>query len=297
MKKVFKTLIAVFIVQIGFSQEYQTEFLKHLKANDTINQLKVLTKWESINPKDPELYTSYFNYYFMKSQQEVLMMSSNRTAAESLVLKDSLNQTAGYIESKIHYDQIELEKAFHKISEAIELFPNRLDMRFGKIYALGEVLDWKNFTSEIIKTIKYSITNNNNWTWTNNEKYNSTTDEFLLDIQNYQLQLYNTGEVELLNNMREIAEEILKHYPNHIQSLSNLSITYLLTDQYDKAIEVLLKAEKIDPKDHIVLANIAQGYKLKGNKNKAIEYYKKTIEFGDQNAKEYAKQQIIELRK
>jgi len=88
---------------------------------------------------------------------------------------------------------------------------------------------------------------------------------FFLSIQSYQLRLYNTGNDDLLENMREIANEVLKHYPNHIPSLSNISISYLLTGKFDKAIETLLKAEKINPKDFIVLSNIAHGYNLKGD--------------------------------
>jgi tetratricopeptide (TPR) repeat protein len=297
MNRILGTLIAILISQIGFSQDYQSEFQKYCQTNDTINQLKVLNKWNSTNPKDAELYTSYFNYHFMKSKQEILAMSTDQPNGESLVLKDSLNQTAGFLGSKIHFDQTELEKGLNKIDEGIKLYPNRLDMRFGKIFVFGEVSDWKNFTSEIKKTIEFSAKNQNNWTWTNNEKYDGGEKEFLLDIQNYQLQLYNTGNDDLLKNMREIANEVLKFYPNHIESLSNLSITYLITGEYDKGIEALLRAEKINPKDYIVLGNIAQGYKLKGDKKKAIEYYEKTVEFGDERAKEYAKQQIIELKK
>ncbi|WP_026775767.1 tetratricopeptide repeat protein [Polaribacter sp. Hel_I_88] len=297
MNRILGTLIAILISQIGSSQDYQSEFQKYCQTNDTINQLKVLNEWNSANPKDAELYTSYFNYHFLKSKQEILAMSTDQPNGESLVLKDSLNQTAGFLGSKIHFDQTELEKGVNKIDEGIKLYPNRLDMRFGKIFVFGEMSDWKNFTSEIKKTIEYSATNNNNWTWTNNEKYDGGEKEFLLDIQNYQLQLYNTGNDDLLKNMREIANKVLKFYPNHIESLSNLSITYLITGEYDKGIEALLRAEKISPKDYIVLGNIAQGYKLKGDKKKAIEYYEKTVKFGDERAKEYAKQQIIELKK
>ncbi len=297
MERILGTLIAILISQIGFSQDYQSEFQKYCQTNDTINQLKVLVEWKNSNPKDAELYTSFFNYHFMKSKQEVLAMSTDEPNGESFVLKDSLNQTAGFIGSKIHFDKTELERGLNKIDEGIKLYPDRLDMRFGKIYALGEVFDWKRFTSEIIKTIEYSAKNDTNWTWTNNEKYDGGEKEFLLDMQTYQLQLYNTGNDNLLKNMREIANTVLKFYPNHIESLSNLSITYLLVGEYDKGIEPLLRAEKINPKDYIVLSNIAKGYKLKGDKKKAIEYYERTVEFGDDSAKEYAKQQIIELKK
>ena len=232
----------------------------------------------------------------MKSRQEVLSLTTDQPEGESLVLKDSLNQNAGFLGSQIYYDQTELKKGLDKINEGIELYPNRLDMRFGKIYALGQIPDWKNFTSEIIKTVEYSAKNNNKWTWTNHEKYDGTEKEFLLDIQTYQLQLYNTGDDNLLENMREIATKVLEYYPNHIESLSNIGSTYLITGEYNKGIEALLRAEKINPKDYIVLGNIAQGYKLKGDKEKAIEYYEKTAEYGDERAKEFAKQQITELK-
>ncbi|WP_053990027.1 tetratricopeptide repeat protein [Mangrovimonas sp. TPBH4] len=297
MTKLLATLTTILISVIGFSQNYQSEFIKSCETNDTINQLKILKKWQAENPKDAELYTSFFNYHFMKSREEVLSLSTDQPNGESLVLTDSLNQTAGFLGSQIVINQTELKKGFDKIDQGIELYPNRLDMRFGKIYALSQIPDWENFTSEIIKTIEFSAKNNNDWTWTNHKKHDGGEQEFLLNIQSYQLQLYNTGNDDLLKNMRKIANTVLKYYPNHIESLSNLAITYMLTEEYDKGLEPLLKAEKINSKDIIVLSNIAHCYKLKGDNEKAIEYYKKVIEFGDDEAKEYARQQIDKLKK
>ena len=56
--------------------------------------------------------------------------------------------------SNSYYSEKELQKAFKKIDEGISNFPNRLDMRFGKIYVLGLVENWEDFTAEIIKTVK-----------------------------------------------------------------------------------------------------------------------------------------------
>ena len=71
----------------------------------------------------------------------------------------------------------------------------------------------------------------------------------------------------------------------------------MLQKQYDKALEPLLKAEKLNPKDYIVLNNIAQAYKLKGDTKNAIKYYELTIKYGDEQAKKYAQGQIDELKK
>jgi hypothetical protein len=45
-----------------------------------------------------------------------------------------------------------------------------------------------------------------------------------------------------------------------------------------------------------VLNNIAQGYKLKGDKANAIKYYELTEKYGDERAKEDAKRNIKELK-
>ncbi|WP_299212600.1 tetratricopeptide repeat protein [uncultured Aquimarina sp.] len=296
MKKISFLLITL-LTQIGFCQNFQSEFLKYCETKDTLNQSKILKEWKKTNPNDPELYTSYFNYHFSKSRKEIIALTTNQPNGQSLTIKDSLNKTAGFLGSEIHYDKSELQKGFNKIDEGIKNNPNRLDMRFGKIYVLGQTKDWQKFTSEIVKTIQYSSKNKNNWTWTNNETRNDGEKFFLSALQDYQLQLYNTGDDKLLDNMKEIAKEVLKFYPNHIESLSNLSITYLLTKEYDKALDPLFKAEKLNPKDYIILSNIAQAYKLKGEKQKAIEYYEKTVKFGDERAKKYAKEQITELKK
>jgi len=297
MKTIIRIFLLIIISNQIFSQDFNADFGKYFKEKNQPKQKETLEKWTNSNPNDPELYTSYFNYYFNKSRNEVLTLSKEEPDGERLEFKDSLNKTAGYIGSEVKFNKGYFQKGIDKINKGIELYPDRLDMRFGAIYAFGEVKDWANFTNEIVKAVKHSVLNNNEWTWTNNIKQKEGKDFFLSSIQTYQLQLYNTGDDKLLNNMREIATEILKLYPTHVESLSNLSITYMLKNEYDKAIEVLLKAESINPKDFIVLSNVAHAYKLKGDKLKAIEYYEKTIKYGDDQSVDYAKKQIIELKK
>ena len=296
MRKILILFVTSIISPLVYCQDYQEQFNEFFQEGDTLNQRLVLENWEKDDPKDPELYTCYFNYHFNNSKKEVLALTNEVPEGESLIISDSINNTVGFLGGDVHYDQIEFQRCIDKINMGIELYPNRLDMRFGKIYAFGEVEDWRRFTDEIIITVNYSVVNNNEWTWTNNENTKTDANDFLLSIQDYQLQLYNTGDDDLLLNMREIGLAILKHYPDHIESLSNISITYLIVGEYDKAIEYLLRAEKLDPEDYIVLGNIAEAYKRNGDTNIAAEYYKKILQYGDEQAKVYAKRQLSELQ-
>jgi len=297
MKQVLSILAFSILANACCTQTYKEQFDQLCQDGDTTKQIELLKKWELEDPSNPELFTSYFNYYILKSKKEIVSLSTGQPTGESLQIQDSTGQIAGFLGSSIVYDADVLAKAFDKIDEGIKLYPNRLDMRFGKIYALSQAGEWESFTNELVKTIQYSKINNNQWTWTHNEKLEKGKEAFLGAIQGYQLTLYETGKEDLLKNMRTIAEEILNIYPDHIESLSNLSITYLLKGEYDKAIEVLLKAEKIDPNDGVVLSNIAHAYKQKGDMGKAMKYYEKMLKLDDPEAVEFAKEQIERLKK
>lgn len=295
----FASILTITLIAFSVNaQNYHKEFQDSFQNGDEAKQLEILQEWKRNSPNDAELHTSLFNYYFHESKDEIVILNSGTPPKDEkvLVLKDSVNQIAGFIGSQINYEESSLKKAFEAINNGIELYPNRLDMRFGKIYVLGQINDWSSFTKEIIETVNYSAKNNNQWTWTYNEKRDNGKEFFLSCLQDYQMQLYNTMNDNLLKNMQEISETVLSYYPNHIESLSNLSIGYLVSKQYDKALVSLLKAEKFNPEDFIVLGNIAYAYKESGDTENAITYYNKVIEFGDSQAKLQAEQELTKLK-
>lgn len=262
--------ILTLISSFGFGQNFHEKYKKSTEEKDTIQQIKILKEWESKNSNDPELYTSYFNYYFAKSKTELISINKNSNGKEGFQLKDSIGNVAGYLQSNNSYNEKFAKMGMEYIEKGILKFPKRLDMRFGKTYVLGENENYAEFTKEIIKTIEYSNVIKNEWNWTKDKKLEDAENFMLGSIQKYVTQLYNTGNDDLLENMKNIAETILKYYPNHIESLSNISIVHLIRKEFDKGLEYLQKAEKINPTDFVVLGNIAQAYKMKDDKINAI---------------------------
>lgn len=299
-----QTLILIFsltlILNQATGQTFKQQFNELASKKDTVGQQQLLEKWEKTDSNDPELFVAYFNYFVNKSRSEIITLGQNPKGENILQIMDqdtTKKEPVGFIYGDTYFNPELLSKGFDWINKGIEKHSNRLDMRFGRIYMFGQIEDYENFTKEIIKTIDYSSTNNNKWTWADNKPLDDPKDFMLSSIQDYQIQLYNTENDDLLENMKRIAETVLKYYPDHIESLSNLSIVFMLQKQYDKALDLLFKAEKFNPKDFIVISNIAQAYKLKGDTKNAIKYYEETIKYGDEQAKQYAKEQIKELEK
>ena len=293
MKKLF--LFFFFsVVSYSFGQTNYQKFKEFYQKNDTIAVQKLLEDWEKV--PDAEFYVSAVNYYFNKSKKEVLTLDKSVPKKEALEVKDDNGNVVAYLSSKDLFDTNLLQKTFKYFDEGISKFPDRLDIRFGKVYILGQIEDYENFSKEIVKTIQYSTKNKNNWLWSENEKLEGGEKEFLLSIQDYNNQIYDTNDDSLLKYMKQINEEVLKYYPNHVESLSNLSIVSLISKNYDEALSYLIKAEKLAPEDYIVLNNIAFAYKLKNDKTNAIKYYNLVKKFGTEEAKTQAENELKKLQ-
>lgn len=295
MAKHIVLFISVLIAGQSFAQDYKAAFNRLLKENDTTAQLQLLQKWQQAKPTDAELFVACFNYYFNASRQEIMRLSDEGNGNTSLELTDSTGSQAGYLSEDYEYDSTLLQKSLQYIDNGIRTHTARLDMRFGKIYAFGQIENYESFTNEIITTIEMSDQLKNQWTWTDNKKVENPEQFFLHTIQEYIVQLYNAGD-DQLGRMRRIAQAVLKYYPRNVESLSNLAITYGLEGDYDKALESLLKAEKIMPGDVIVLNNIATMYERKGDKLNAIKYFELTAKHGDKEAKDAAVMKLKELK-
>lgn len=297
MKKLLVIFSLCLITATLNAQDFQTKFQELCKIKDTVAQLKLLHEWEKASPKDPELFIGYFNYYIQRSLHDVISIEKTPQAKDSpqLYREGDTSHLVGYLNSHKEYKEDTLKLAVQYIDEGIKLYPNRLDMRFGKIYIVGDANYINQFVDEIVAVITYSAKNNNSWIWTNDKPVENPKSYMLTAIQDYVVKLYEMGD-DQADNMILISETAIKYYPEHIESLTNLSIAYMIKKDLDKALDYLKRAEKISPSDDIVLMNIAFVYTEKKDTAKATEYYQKLLQSKDEGARKYAEEQIKKLQ-
>jgi tetratricopeptide (TPR) repeat protein len=295
MSKPIVLFLLVLLAGQSFAQDYNGAFSRLLIKKDTAAQWQLLQSWQQANPTDAELFVAFFNYYFHASRQEMVRLSETGNDNSSLAITDSTGADVGYLTEDFGYDSATLEKAIQYLDKGISRYATRLDLRCKKIYALGQIENYERFTNEIITAIEMSNQLKSQWTWADNKKVDNPEKFFLGAVQDYVVQLYNAGD-DQLNRMRTIAQTVLKYYPKHVESLSNLAITYGLQGDYEKALQSLLQAEKIMPRDAVVLNNIATMYERKGDKINAIKYFELTAKLGDKEIKDEAVKKLKELK-
>ena len=286
-------LIVILIASNCFqfnAQDNQKKVKSLWLKKDTAGQRELLTNWERTEPNNPEFYASMFNYYVQKSELEA---SSQKKLNGNL--KINKEKTSSLL--SLNYNLNYLKQAFNYIDKGILLFPNRLDMRIGKIYLLGEIKNYNSFCNEIVKTIQQSDINRNAWYSTNNIKQAIAKDFMFTNIQEFIQPLLASGNDTLLNYAKKISETTLLYYPRHIESMTNLGAVYISKRAYEKALIYLNRAERFATNDPVVYKNLAFVYLKKGDKTKAVYYYELTSKYGDEADRKLANEQLILLRK
>lgn len=297
MNRILSLIFFLLVCCKSFSQSFEEKYNLLSKRNDSTEIVRLFKLWQQQNPDDPQLYVSAINFYFKRCREEIVFLGEKAPNNGGFVLTDSSGKTVGFLGSQLNFNRELLTEAISYANKGIEKFPQRLDIRFGKCYILQQIEDYTNFTNEVIKAINYSVTINNKWLWKNNEQLKDGETFFLETVYDYQRELYETENDSLLSKIGLIGEEAIKHYPGNVQILSITAVSNLLLKNYEKAIEYLKKAEAINPKDFIVLNNLAQAYKMTGDKTTSIKYYELVVKYGDERARREAREKIKQLKK
>lgn len=300
-KRIF--ILGLIIGLLGLSackRDYRAEFQQLAAQGDTLGLAQLLADWERRDEQDPEIFVAYFNYYVLKSMQEVVQITTEPGVAQSLEIMpedDPQGDALAFLHSQMQYHPEILQKGFDWIEKGIELYPSRLDMRFGRIYMLGQLGRYETFSNEVRATLDYSNLIDHQWLWTDQQPLEDPVAVMLGAVQDYQSQLFQTDDATWLPQMEAISRKVLQYFPDHVESLSNLAIVRMSQKQYPAALDLLTQAEALAPEDPIILGNKAYAYLMKGDTLLAIRYYELTRKYGDAGAQQFADRQLELLQK
>jgi tetratricopeptide (TPR) repeat protein len=281
----------------NFGKEYKdtyTELLKSAKYNELFTHLQM---WENDEPNNPEMFIAYFNYFIDRNKfSGVSIDKEQKGNGPTMELTDSQSgEIVGYINGSVQYNTDDILTAVNYLNRGLEITPNRLDMHFGKIHILNEIKYYKMAGDALFSSLEISKKINNKWLWSDNEEIEDGKSFFINNIQDYYGLWLNTNEKEAYDQIKLCTEKQIELYPENIQAYNILAIYYLSDRQFQEGLKYLLQAEKINSSDCIVLINVGRTYLNMNNKEKAEEYFKKVLEIGNDQDKQYAQYYLNRL--
>lgn len=295
MKKVVLVMIIFLLSTAVLAHDYKEIYVQLLNEGKYEELYQHLQKWEEVAADDPELYIAYFNYYYNLSRNEVLKIKKNPPPGEVIVVNDpETGEEVGYLYFEIQFDEEKVNKALEYLDEGLKRYPNRLDMHFGKIHVLGELSRYEEQKNAIIDVLNISKEIENRWLWHNGEELADAFDFMLENVQGRISKLYNDDNED--DFLLEISWKIIELYPDVVYPYNNIAVVYYSRGNYQEALKYFTLAEEKNPRDTIVINNIAYLSMIMGDNKTALEYYEKLREYGNDEEKERAEQQIEELK-
>lgn len=137
--------------------------------------------------------------------------------------------------------------------KAIKTYPDRLDLRFGKIFVCKFFKDTNCMAEELINITKHSAQNLNHWQWLNEE----TKDQnFMLEnIIAYEHDLFT---LQADTELEATAHTVLQYYPDNFQNLNMLGVLYILRNDLSTGEIYLKKAQALAPDDQHIKNNLQE---------------------------------------
>jgi tetratricopeptide (TPR) repeat protein len=266
MKKIALTILTVLALLPAFAQT-KTQRQDYLdRYNLLVSRLGVagvgvetlLQRWEKDYPEDTDMLLGKFSYYLSKSQStaiETRDAAKYLGAAPVLTLKDTLGKDVNYFQV-VNYDDELFGKATQAIEKAIEMNPDRLDLRLFKISSLiGYEKDSPDMALDGLKAlIDYNGTHHPKWVYPGVEAEDG--DLFPSVMQEYCYAFFKIGTPHCFEAFKELSEKMLVYYPTEPAYMTNLGSYYLVYKHDNKtALKYYNKVLKKNPDDYATIKN------------------------------------------
>jgi len=292
------TLIIILTNYISIANAQNNWYEKYLSCvNDSdVHALKtMIEQWEQAEPESPDVYAAWYNYYIKLAMTDVVALTTTAPEdnQEALQLMDSTGVVAGYMYGIESYNDSILQIGYQKLNTAIKLFPDRLDLPFGKVAMLFRQQLYSEVMQEFRNVLDRSEKNGNRWLWTLNQPLDDG--EYILkdSMQDYFVQLFDAGQSDYAS---QLVEWMLQLYPTDIIFCSDKASLLAIAKRYSEALPIYLSIYEDNPDDIIVASNIAHIYYTLGDKEATLKYYSKLLQCGDSEIEGLAKQRIKEAK-
>lgn len=218
----------------------------------------IINRWEAAAPEDPEVHVARFNYWLSKSAAEsvVITRPQKRYLGNDpvMTLKDSLGRDVYYFED-VNYDDEAFGEALKAIDRAIELNPQEISYRFGKITS---IMDYEKESpdmtaAELSLLIDDYQAGGEGWTYAGETL---TQELFCQGISEYCYRFFRTASPASYEYFLEISEKMNKLYPDEVVFIDNIGSYWQVNGDSRKALRYYRKALKIAPEDYAANNNI-----------------------------------------
>ena len=256
-------------------QEYAARYneLRQQKAPDA--QIEpLLNEWRTQKPDDPDAWINSANYYF--NQRQTMISTKKPGKGDFGLTNAKTGKTAGSI--SFEQDPASIKRAVELLDQATKKFPDRLDIWCGLAFIQQESSNFDGEFETLKNMVAYAHEHSAALKWLKGENLPTTPDQFIPDkLHSYGIYYEKKENPRDDKRFLQIAMFSAEQYPNHPYAPNDVAVYYSIQKDNTKTREWLEKANKVDPKDTLVMTNLGYVCSKMGDNATARKWYEAVI--------------------
>lgn len=300
MKTVPVIILLLLINSLFLCADEKSTYLELLQNNKMKELETHLSNWEKSKPNDPEMFIGFFNYYInMARKENIVFGGQNPPKNETMMIisDPKTGEKVGYMYGEVSYDKNYSEKALQIINKGLNLYPNRLDMHFGKTRLLAELKAYEEQRDYLLKVFAIGKQNHNKWQWSDSKSLDKSEQVFIDSIHDYISEWLNSENKKAFECIKPISESLIASFPKSVIGYNDCGLYYAISGDLENAEAKFLAGYNVDQKDEIIIGNLAYLYESKNDIVNAKKYYTLLSKSTNKDSSDFAKKKLSELGK
>ena len=302
MRRIVVFIAALVISSAVFAQsekyEQRYELLVSKLGYAGVGVETVLNGWEQAAPTDPKMLMGKFNYFFTKAQSAQIVAKPSRKFLGMdpvLTLKDSTGTDVYYYQETFYDDDI-YGKAIKVVDKAIDLYPEKLDLRFVKANAY---IAYEKESPDMAISYLMSLVNESDsrkvWLY---DEAPADMEFFSEAMLEYCFSFYTIGTPASMNAFYTLSQRMHEKDPANPAFLNNIgSYNLLVKEDYKTALKCYNKVLKSHPDDYTAIKNCVILARKQNNAKLEKKYLQKLMAVGTDQDKVSAEARLKYMAK
>lgn len=258
----------------GYWEEYQAK-LKNDGPGPVME--KFINEGAATHANDPDYYAASANYW-CRAASSVLISTKPAAKGDLVITDQKTGKPVGSISSEGGSDPKFHQKAVKILEEGMKRFPWRADIALGLASLQLKTGNPKACTETLLGLLATAQKNPSALRWMGDRPLPRSPKDFIPEsVYDYCAKLYELNDRNADPCCRQLCEEMIRIYPENPKPLNLLAALADADHKTEEALGWLQKAHAADPKDALVLMNLADMSRKLGKTNEALEAWKQVV--------------------
>jgi len=281
------------------ASDYKARFEVPWQKRDFPAMAQVLREWRTARPKDLELLVAYGDYFYSKGGQELEPLEGSLTVGGILLKKKPPRSLSGLVSPAVPRNLELLRQAGPCWKAALRSHPWRLDISLNLAFLYQALGDFEAQYAILADALQYADKHRSRLKWEREEGLplasKTLLPEILQDFAGRYLLRERSSETEQAFRLARLNETF---YPDYLETYNVMAAYFHFKKDGPFTLRCLLMAYEKNPKDSVILLNIANVLLGLRKKEPAVIFFRKVVELdNDRECVSRARKKLKKLGK